>query len=134
MTSLSLPLLGIDYGEKHIGVAMARSSLAEPLMVISTATAIEKLSHLIDDHHIRGLVIGYSEGEMAEKTRNFAALLDGIFRLPYVFQDETLSSYDTRVAVAQHGMPQKKRERKLDHYVAAAILQDYLDSHHLPYT
>jgi putative Holliday junction resolvase len=120
--------LGLDYGEKHIGVAVATTILAEPLEVINTNSAIERISLWLTKYHITDIVLGISENETAEKTKVFAKLLEDTFHLPLHFQDETLSSQDTRRKLAQSGLKRSIREAKIDHYVAATILQDYLDS------
>lgn len=126
--NLSFPILGIDYGEKNLGVAIAHTSLAQPLEVVHLDEAFDRIQALIDKYQPTAFVIGLSEGRMAETTKRFAQKLAVFTGLPYFFQDETLSSYDTRIKTAKAGFPKKKREGKLDHYVAAAILQDFIDS------
>lgn len=121
-------LLGIDYGEKFIGLALALGPLAEPLETIPMAHAFQLIPILIDKHQLQKLVIGLSEGHMAQKTKSFGTQISEITGLPVVYHDETLSSYDMRLKLAQSGAKKTKRERKIDHLVAAAILQDYLDT------
>lgn len=121
-------LLGIDYGDKHIGLAVATTFVAEPLQVIPTHTAIETIAQLIGKYHIDALVLGISENTMAKKTKDFAQKLENAFHLPVYFQDETLSSQDVRRRLAQQGAKRSLRQAKTDHFVAARILQDYLDS------
>ena len=70
-----------------------------------------------------------SEGKMAFKIIQFSKLLKQQLNVPTEFHDETLSSFETRKKLAQAGAKKKKRESKIDHFVAAAILDDYLDSH-----
>lgn len=121
-------LLGIDYGQKHLGIALATTFVAEALEVIPTVRAIDRIKELIIEYQIQGIVIGLSENLMAKKIQVFAKELDQQFHLPIYFQDETLSSQDNRRQLAQLGVKRSKRQAKTDHYVAAAILQDYLDS------
>ncbi len=120
--------LGLDYGDKHIGVAYATTFVAEALEIIPHHKAIPRLSELLHAHKIDAIVLGISENQMGEKIREFARLLSDTFHLPVHFQDETLSSQDTRRQMAIQGVKKSVREAKTDHYVAAAILQDYLDS------
>lgn len=121
--------LGIDYGEQSIGLAVASGPLAEPLLTVKKNQALSAISQLIDQHSVGTLILGLSEGQMADKTRAFGTLLETTFNLPVIYHDETLSSQEVRVAAAKMGMKKTKREGKIDHLVAAAILQDYLDSH-----
>lgn len=122
-------LLGLDYGEKHIGVALATTFVAEALEIISTHKAIEKIETYVQQYAIEAIVLGISENQMGKKTRDFARVLSEKFQLPIHFQDETLSSQDTRRQMAIQGLKRSVRQAKADHYVAAAILQDYLDTH-----
>ena len=120
--------LGIDYGRKHIGLSIAHTAIAEPLITISALDGIARIIKFIDDQEITQLVVGISEGWMAIETKQFVAELKAHTNLPIHLQDETLSSFDTRVKLAKAKVKKSKREAKIDHYVSAAILQDYLDS------
>jgi putative Holliday junction resolvase len=120
--------LGLDYGEKHIGVAIAKTFVADPYQTIRTTDALELLGKLITEHQITHIIMGLSENIIGEKTKAFADQLTAAFHLPIIFHDETLTSYETRTELAKLGARKKIREAKIDHYVAAAILQDYLDS------
>jgi putative holliday junction resolvase len=127
MTLPSFPILGIDYGEQNLGLAIAFDRLAEPVAVVPTGRALPHIQQLIAKHGIQTLLLGLSENQMAQKTKSYGAMLTKQTSLPVIYHDETLSSYDTRVNVAKGGMSKKKREAKLDHYAATTILQDYLD-------
>jgi len=120
--------LCLDYGEKHLGVAYATTFIAEPLEVIPSHLALTRIKELLIEYQITDLVLGLSENQMGEKIKAFAQVLTQNFHLPIHFQDETLSSQDTRRMLARKGTKRSVREAKTDHIVAAAILQDYLDS------
>lgn len=120
--------LCLDYGEKHVGAALATTFVAEPLEVIPTSQAINRIEQLVTQHKITHILLGISESLMADRTKIFAKKLEERFHLPVTFHDETLTSQDTRRQMAQEGAKRKIRQAKIDHYVAAAILQDYLDS------
>ena len=120
--------LCIDYGDQYLGLAVAQGPLAEPLATIPMTHALEKITTLIDQYAIDAVILGLSEGKMAERTQAFADKLKSVTDLPIDFQDETLSSQETRERAAKMGMKKSRRESKIDHLVAAAILQDYLDS------
>lgn len=121
-------LLAIDYGRSHTGLAIATTPLPEPIATVSTHKVQQHITHLIDKHHIQAIVLGISENQMAKETRQFAATLTH-FNLPLYLQDETLSSLETRQKLAQAGIKKSKRESKIDHLVAASILQAFIDTY-----
>lgn len=133
-----MKLLGVDYGMKKVGLALAESdsalttfSLAEPYKVIvsgSQEETIKKISNIVKRSNIERVVVGLSEGKMAEKTRKFCKKLKGGVEVPVVFQDETMSTKDAEVLSAQANINRKKRKRLKDAYSAAIILQNYLDA------
>lgn len=120
--------LCLDYGEKHIGVAIATTIIAEPLEVISSTSSLAKIKDFVDKYNVTDIVIGLSENITAEKTKYFAKEVSNFISLPIHFHDETLSSQDTRRKLAASGLKRSVREAKIDHFVAATILQDFLDT------
>lgn len=121
--------LCIDYGLIHCGLALGFEGLAEPVETIATKNVEQKVQKLIRAHKPHAIVVGLSEGEMAIKTKQFAQSLEALFKVPIIFQDETLTSQEVRQDAARAGMRRSRREAKIDHLVAARILQDYIDSH-----
>ncbi len=123
-------LLGIDYGEKKIGIALGAMTLADPLAVIqyqSNEYLLKKLKEIIDENKIEKIIIGLSEGEMANKTKEFGKLLEKEFNLPIIYEDETLSSEDAIDMSIGAGMRRKKRKEMEDAFAAAIMLQNFLD-------
>ena len=121
-------LLGIDYGTKHLGLAIATGPLAEPVATVPTGQSFDRIKQLIAEHQIDQIVIGISENQMADETKAFAESVKQSTKLPTVLHDETLSSLETRQKIAAANIKKSKREAKIDHLVAASILQDYIDS------
>lgn len=122
-------ILSIDYGRSHVGLAMADTPLAEPLQTVATEHVMAALKEIVAQHGISDIVLGRSEGAMQTYIEAFADELAKFLGLPIHWQDETLSSHETRVALARSGMAKRKREKKIDHHVAAHILQEFLDDH-----
>lgn len=119
-------ILGIDYGKNKIGIAFADGSLAEPIQVIrysSPGNLKEKIKQLIKKFDVEKIVVGISEGKMAEESINFAKEFGA-----ETF-DETLSTQDAQNLSREAGISQKKRRKMEDAYAAAIILQNYLDNH-----
>jgi len=120
-------LLCLDYGTQWTGIAIATTPLAEPFKTIPTNQVITTIPKLVENYNINALIIGISEGQMAQTTRQFAIKLKEIINLPIYFHDETLTSQEARRKLAQAKAKKQKREAKTDHYAATAILQDFID-------
>jgi putative Holliday junction resolvase len=119
-------ILGIDYGRKKTGLAIAEGPLAEPLFVIRYSdikTLEAKIKELVEKYKIEKIVIGVSEGKMGKESREFAD------RLGAETFDETLTTKEAQNLSIEAGINQKKRQEMEDAYAAAIMLQNYLDSH-----
>jgi putative Holliday junction resolvase len=117
--------LGIDYGRSKIGVALGVNSFAEPLKVIrvdSFEDAVSKVRKEIEIEKPSRVVVGISEGEMAEESKKFAE------KLGAVTFDETLTSKDAQKLSIEAGISRTKRHQMEDAYAATIMLQGYLDS------
>jgi putative Holliday junction resolvase len=120
-------LLGIDFGEKKIGLALATGPLAEPIGVIKAIRdrqqAIRSIKRICQEQEIEKIILGISEGKTAEKTKKFAQELGEIIGLPIEFQDETLTTNEAVAKMREIG----KKVKDEDAISAALILQAYLD-------
>jgi putative Holliday junction resolvase len=134
-----LRILGLDYGERRIGVAVCDELgfTAQGLPTIIRKTKKhdgEILANLIKNYNIEKIVIGYpvrldgSEGIQCEKVNRFASFLDTIFSLPVIKWPETLSTKEAEEILINSGMHWKKRKKIVDKMAACIILQGYLDS------
>jgi putative Holliday junction resolvase len=123
-------LLGIDYGRKKIGLAIAEGPMAEPYGVIrykDIKILSAKVRKIVEEKRIQKIVIGISEGEMAKEVKNFGQKLKREVGIAVVFQDETLSTRDAQQLSIKAGIKREKRKRLEDAYSATLILQAYLD-------
>ena len=121
--------LGIDFGLRHVGLALADGPLAEPLgekKYTMLSELFNYLKRLGEEQEIDKIIIGLPEGKMAETIRKFGTELAELTGREVIYQDETLSSWEAKSKLLAAGVPQKKR--RLDHQAAAAlILQNFLD-------
>jgi putative Holliday junction resolvase len=126
-------ILGIDYGRSKVGLALStESKLATPykvLRVSSVEEAIDKISIEVEEENIDRLVVGVSEGKMAEETKIFANALREKTKLDLHLQDETLTTQDAQELSIDAGINRKVRRQMEDAYSAALILQKYLDEY-----
>lgn len=123
-----LKVLGVDFGERRIGLAIAEGRLAEPLAIVEVddqASAIEGVAKVCQGENVKEIVLGVPDG--SEKVKNFGRALSKKTGLKVVFWDETLTSEEALSKMIEAGRRQKKR-RRLDDVSAAIILQEYLDS------
>ncbi|MEN6332195.1 MAG: Holliday junction resolvase RuvX [Smithella sp.] len=132
-------ILGLDYGEKRIGVAVCDELgiTAQGLPTIIRKTKkhdLEIFANIIKDYNVEKIVIGYplrldgSEGIQCEKVNRFAALLDKIFSLSVIKWPETLSTKEAEEILINSGVSWRKRKKEVDKLAACIILQSYLDS------
>jgi putative Holliday junction resolvase len=123
-------VIGIDFGQRKIGIATAESPLAEPhsvIRVINFDDAVSKCVLLIEKLIPEKIVVGLSEGEMAKESKKFGKVLEELTNIPVTFADETLSSWEAQQKSIEAGKKRLKRKQMEDAYAAAVMLQNYLD-------
>ncbi len=134
-----MKILGLDYGEARIGVAVsdALGMLATPLDTICEKEREQQLiktAEVAKMHSVEKLVVGYPKhmdgtiGHRAVYTEEFAKDLSQMLGIPYVMWDERLSSTEAHRILESGGVSGKKRKTKVDKIAAVIILQGYLDS------
>ncbi len=131
-----MKILGIDYGEKRIGLAVSEGEIARSLTVLQKSKIPArggsawggKIKELCDKEGVTKIVIGISEGRTAEKTREFGQELQKITNLPVEFFDETLTTQEAIRKMVEAGTSRKKRREFSDAISAALILQGYLEN------
>ena len=133
-------ILGLDVGEKTIGLAIsdASYSIATPVETLRrkkfTADA-EAIRRIVEERGIGGFVLGLpvnmdgSEGPRCQSTRQFATNLTERIDLPLALWDERLSTAAIeRLLVDEADMSRRKRAGVVDKMAAAYILQGALDA------
>ena len=133
-------LLGLDLGEKTIGLAVSDPGLtiASPIDTIRRGKFTRDAATLLDlikDRDVGGLVIGLpvnmdgTEGPRCQSTRQFAANFMEKLDIPIAFWDERLSTAAVqRLLTDEADMTRKRRGEVVDKMAAAYILQGALDS------
>ncbi|MGI8841428.1 MAG: Holliday junction resolvase RuvX [Caulobacteraceae bacterium] len=135
----SAPLVGLDLGEKTIGVAVSDTSrtIASPLDTIRRTRFTrdaQALFELMESRGAGGIIIGLpvnmdgSEGPRCQSARAFARNLHRLKDLPVAFWDERLSSAAVnRVLIGEGDVTRARRAALVDKLAAAWILQGALD-------
>jgi len=120
--------MGVDYGEKNVGVALSEGTLAQALTQFPAREALVRLHFLCHQHGVRLIVLGLPEGRLHQKVIEFAKELVEKLNIQVKLWDETLSSYQATEALK---LKQRKKAKQQVHQTAAAhILQSYLDAKH----
>ncbi len=129
-------LIGLDVGEKRIGVAVADTGvrIAVPFMTIEVdGSEIQTIAEIVIKENADKIVVGYPRNQSGEPTaqtnyvENFAKQLEDL-DVEIVFQDESLTSVIAEQQLAAHNKPYSKGD--IDAQAAAIILQDYLEAHY----
>lgn len=131
-------LMGFDFGEKRIGVAVGETmlKLAHPLTTIQAeenAIKFAQIAALIEEWRPALLVVGlpmHLDGEAHQLThlaKKFAQRLEGRFNLPVVMVDERLSSAEAAQSLRESGVHGIQQKAMIDQVAAQTILQSYFD-------
>ena len=134
-------ILGLDYGDKTIGVAVSDSAgrMALPVETIHRKEAgklrrsLARLEELCRQYEVEQIVVGLplnmddSEGERAVLCRAFGEKLARRCALPVVYEDERLSSWEAEEVLSAGGVAPKDRKKTEDQIAAALILRSYLE-------
>lgn len=131
-------LVGLDFGEKTIGVAVSDriGAVATPLETIRRKKFTldsNRLLEIIAGRDISGILLGLprnmdgSEGPRCQSTRAFARNLSRVTDLPIGFWDERLSTVAAERALLEADTSRKRRAEVIDHVAASYILQGALD-------
>lgn len=130
-------VLGLDVGEKRIGVAVSDDGqiLSSPLgMVEQGKRSIDELRRIVRETGAIGVVAGLPtgmsgrEGAQAAETRRFADAVALTLGLPLFYWDERLTSSQAERMLIEAGMNRKDLRGQIDALAASLMLQSFLDA------
>lgn len=134
-------ILGLDFGSRTVGVAVS-----DPLGL--TAQGVEtierkeenklrktcaRIGELIAEYSAEAIVLGLpknmnnTEGDRAEKSKEFGAMLERRTGLPVILWDERLTTVAAEQILIESGVRRENRKAVIDKVAACLILQGYLD-------
>jgi len=131
-----LILLGLDVGEKRIGVAVSDplGTTAQPLETIERDEhATERIERIVLETGAGRLIVGLpllmdgSEGAQARLVREFAETLADRLGAPVYFIDERLTTREAEGVLAGGVVRRGGRKSASDRIAAALILRSYMD-------
>jgi putative Holliday junction resolvase len=131
-------LLGLDLGEKTIGLALSDTSrsVATPMETLRRSkfsADAEKIEKVLAEHGVGAIVIGLplnmdgSDGPSSQSARAFGRNLAARLTAPIVFWDERLSTIAVTRALLDADASRRRRAEVVDKMAAAYILQGVLD-------
>lgn len=131
-------LLGLDLGEKTIGLALSDRLLtvATPFSTLKRgkfAADAAQLDIIISEQGVGGLVVGLplnmdgSDGPSAQSARAFGRNWAGRSTIPLTFWDERLSTSAVTRTLLEADTSRRRRGEVVDKMAAAYILQGALD-------
>ena len=132
-------LLGLDFGDKTIGIAVSDKSLtiASPIKTIrrkSISKDLIELFDLIEVYNVGGLIVGLplslngKENIRTEKVRKFVKAIELQKNIKIMLYDERFSSDVIFKELRKNHNSISKIKKKLDQQAAAYILQGFLDT------
>ncbi len=120
-----MKILGIDYGDKNIGLALAESdSIAVPFKVIKNEEVVKELKEVIKEENIKLIVVGMpynldgTDNKRTTITREFISKLEDNLNIKVVDINEQFTSK----LYEKMGI-----KDDIDKYSATAILDTYLE-------
>lgn len=128
--------LGIDYGERNIGLALGRNGYVSPLSIVPGAnmmTAVHEITRLALENKVSKFIVGIpltgdgKETQQSLATRKFVKLLKIISKKPAIFVNEFDSSKEAQAEKAYFGVSAKKAALS-DHVSAAIILRRFFET------
>ncbi len=131
-------VLGIDFGDKNIGLA-----LSDRLLITAQALGSYRpkskpederyFKELVSKYEIGKIVVGLplrmdgSQGTRVEKTKKFARWLESTLSLPVILWDERLTTQQAAKILQEQKIKNKRKKTIEDQISAAIILSSYLE-------
>ena len=131
-------LMGLDVGEKTIGLALSDVSrmIASPLLTIARKnfkSDFAQLKEQIDKHDVGALIIGYpinmngSLGPRCQSIRQFARNVEERISIATLLYDERMSTMAVNRTMLDADLSRARRGELVDKLAASYILQGFLD-------
>ena len=132
-------ILGIDYGEKRIGLAISdplgfTAQGLETMMNGSKRQVLADLSKVCKENQVGEIVFGLpinmngSRGPKAEEVLRLIPLVEKETGLPVKTWDERLTSREAGRLMIEEGLSRQRQRQNSDRLAATLILQGYLES------
>ena len=137
MKGKNMRILGIDYGDARVGVALSdpmgwTASELPQLKGGDMERVCEEIGKIVRENNVEKIVLGYPKnmngtvGPRGELSEQFKEILENNLRLPVILWDERLTTVSAAAVMNTTNVRGKKRKNRLDSLSAALILENYL--------
>lgn len=140
-------ILGIDLGEKRIGLSISdeQRKIALPYKVIDTIegglasfNVCAELKKICQKEKIKEIVVGFpltlkgEKGKKAKEVKELSQIIEKETKIPVIFVDERFTTKEAEKILKEEGIKSKRlsktqKKGKIDILSAILILQSYLD-------
>jgi putative holliday junction resolvase len=130
-----MPIAGIDFGRKRIGLAVSEGQGAYPLKIMerrSLRADLAAIRSLLIERGVSLIVVGLplnldgTEGPSARAARAFAGHLGSATSLPVELFDERLSTFEAEERLREASASRAAKKVARDAVAAAIILEGWL--------
>jgi putative Holliday junction resolvase len=132
-------VLGLDFGDRRIGVALSDplGISAQPLLTLTRSAwpaDLEALARLAREHEVARIVVGMpygmdgSSGERVRRTEDFMSRVSRATGLPVEAWDERLTTVQAERALLEGDASRARRRAVIDQVAAVILLQSFLDA------
>ena len=132
-----MAVLGIDYGERRIGVAISDDleMIASPFDTLQNDdTLLPRLKQIVAERNVREVVVGLplnmdgTQGASAKKAVRFAQKLEAELDVGVETFDERLTTVQAERSMLRHDISRARRAKRIDEMAAQIMLQCRLDA------
>ena len=131
--------LGLDMGEKRIGVAISDENaiVATPFETLEFRglnQLVKDLAAIVETHRVGKIVVGFPRnmgggiGPAAQKVADQVEKLKVQLPVEWILWDERLTTQEVERILLEADLSRAKRKNVRDRLAAQRILQSYLDS------
>ncbi|HDI83377.1 Holliday junction resolvase RuvX [bacterium] len=123
-------ILGIDYGEKRVGIAITNPlNIPMPLETVSSDRIMHRIEELLNEYEIDLIVVGNPmEGKRREMVERFIEKLKSNVKVKVVEWDESFTSRRAEEVMRKMKKKPSKDRGAVDRIAASIILEEYLSS------
>ena len=128
-------ILGIDLGEKRVGLAISDplQITAQGLKTVARDHLLQEIKLLFNRYSIEEIVMGHplhldgSAGEKAKEVEEIAVNLENELNLPVTLYDERFTTQEAERTLQEMGRKPSREREKVNEISAILILQGYMD-------
>ncbi|MGH7915556.1 MAG: Holliday junction resolvase RuvX [Candidatus Binataceae bacterium] len=132
-----MPVAGIDFGRKRVGLAITDGQVAYPLGIVERRSLdhdLEVIRSRLAERGVSLIVVGLplnmdgTEGPSARAARSFAEHLGSATGLAVEMFDERLTSFEAEERLKEASASRKAKNASRDAVAAVVILEGWLES------